>query len=218
MSDTTPAAMQRLLAAEFERQGWDYDLSVGRDIVEEAERRGEVDGAALAKRVSVEFLARTGASREDVADAIDSAIGGRHLTREPDQALVINDNRYQVNLTGNSQINNSKLNVGDGTQINVDVNASKDNVLAAVAALLRSGLSEAWNGDAARDLASVIDGREDIGLNDVREITAEVVKADQPTQGKVKTLLGKIAVSGLGGALGTGLSAGLGELLTQLPT
>jgi hypothetical protein len=214
----TPAAMQRLLATEFERHGWDYDLSVGRDILEEAERRGEVDGTALAKRVSAEFLARNGASREDLAVAIESAIGGRQLKREAEQTtIVINDNRYQVNLSGGSQIKSSKLNVGDGTQINVDVKASKENVLAAVEALLRSGLTETWNADAARDLASVIDEREDIDVEDVREITTEVVRAEQPKQGRVRTMLNEIAVSGLGGALSTGISSGLGELIGQLP-
>jgi hypothetical protein len=218
VSDTTPAQMQRLLATEFERRGWDYDLSVGRDILEEAERRGEVDGAALSKRVSAEFLGRNRASREDVADAIESAIGGRRLKRDAEGAtIVIKDNRYQVNLSGGSQIKNSKLNIGDGTQINVDVKASKENILTAVEALLVSGLTETWNADAARDLASVIDEREDIDVEDVREITTEVVKAEQPKQGRVRTMLNEIAVSGLGGALSTGISSGLGELIGHLP-
>lgn len=145
MSDTTPAAMQRLLGTEFERRGWDYDLSVGRAIVEAAGSRGDVIGRELARRVSAEFLARNRATRDDVADAIESAIGDRQVKREAAQAtVVINDNRYQVNLSGGSQIKNSKLNFGDGTQINVDVAARKENILVAVEALLRSGLTDTW--------------------------------------------------------------------------
>jgi hypothetical protein len=218
VSDTTPAAMQRLIAAEFERHGWDYDLSVGRAIVEAAEERGGVVGTELAAKVSAEFLARHRTTREDVASAIDSAIGGRQVKREAAQAtVVINDNRYQVNLSGGSQIEDSKLNIGDGTQINVDVKASKENILAAVEALVRSGLADSWNTGAARDLATVIDQRDDIDVEDVREITTEVVKAEQPKQGRVRTMLNAIAVSGLAGALSTGISSGLGELIGQLP-
>lgn len=73
------------------------------------------------------------------------------------------------------------------------------------------------NADAARDLASVIDEREDIDVDDVREITTDVVNAEQPQQGRVRTMLNQIAVSGLGGALSTGISLGLGELIGQLP-
>ncbi len=113
MSDATPAAIQRLLAAEFERHGWEYDLTVGREIVEEAERRGTVNGGDLAKGISADFLARTGASRDEIADAIDRAIGGRTRKREEQTktTVVINDNRYQVNLGQGARIADSKLNM-----------------------------------------------------------------------------------------------------------
>lgn len=220
MSDTTPAEMQRLIADAFDRQGWEYDLTLGRTLLAEIVRTGGVDPEALVRRVPAEFIERNRTSRSTVAVVIERAVGGRSIKRDKaaHATVVINDNRYQVNLSGRAQIKNSNLNVGDGTQINVNVEASKGDLLAAVEAVVRAGLADDWNEDAARDLASIVDGRDDIDLNDVREITAEVVKAEQPKQGKVKALLGKIAVSGVGGALGTGLSAGLGELLTQLPT
>jgi hypothetical protein len=110
-----------------------------------------------------------------------------------------------------------KVNVGEGVQINVDVAGDKEELLGAVEAILRAGLAGDWNADAATALASVIEGRDDLGLDDVRRITVEVVEDAQPKQGRVKALLGQIATSGVGGALGTGLSSGLGELLSQLP-
>jgi len=219
VSDTTPAAMQRLLAAEFERHGWEYDLAVGREIVEEIERQGDVNGGELAKSISAEFLARTRASREEIADAIEHAIGGRTPKRD-DHAMttvVINDNRYQVNLGRGAQITDSKLNIGPGTQINVDVHASKDEVLGAVEAILRAGLAGSWNEDAARDLAALIDSRDDVNVDDVREITTEVVRAEAPRQSRARQLLYRIAAGGVGGALGTGISAGVGEIISQLP-
>jgi hypothetical protein len=218
MTKATPAEMQRLIADAFDRQGWEYDLTLGRTLVAEIERAGGVDAEALARHVPAAFIERNRTSRSSVAAAIERAVGDRQVKPEAAQAtVVINDNRYQVNVSGASQISNSRLNVGDGTQINVDVNASKENVLAAIEALLRSGLTDAWNADAARDLASVIDQRDDIDVEDVREITTEVVKAERPKQGRVRTMLNEIAVSGLGGALSTGISSGLGEFIAQLP-
>lgn len=218
MTDSTPAELQRLLAAEFDRQGWEYDLSVGRQLVDEIERRGEVDGRKLTHSLPAEFFERNRTSRADVAAAIERAVGGQTLKRETRSAtVVITDNRYQVNLGAGSQITNSKLNVGDGIQINVDIDASRDDVLAAVEAILRAALAGNWNEDAARDLASLIDERDDIDFDDVRQLTMEVVQAEQPNQGRVKELLGNLATGGLAGALGTGISAGLGELISQLP-
>lgn len=219
MSEATPAAMRSLLAAEFERHGWEYDLTVGREIVQEAERRGEVNGVELAKGVSAEFLAHTGASRDEIADAIDRALGGRTPSRDDRTVatVVINDNRYQVNLGPGANVTDSKLNIGEGTQVNVDIHVSKADVLVAAEAILRAGLAGSWNEEAARALATLIDSRGDINFDDVRRTTTDVVRAEAPRQGRARELLEKIAVGGIGGAMGTGISAGLGELFSQLP-
>jgi hypothetical protein len=220
MSDASPAELQRLIAAEFDRQRWEYDLSVGEHIVAEIERAGEVIPDKLAQRLPTEFFQRNRTSRDLVAAAIRRAVGGRTpKPSEPVLSTLVFDNsrHYEVKLGKGAQITNSQLNVGEGTQINVSVQASKDDVLAAVEALLRAGLVGDWNNDAARELATVLDSRDDIGYEDVQKITAEVVRAEQPKQGRVKELLLKIASGGLGGALATGISAGAGELIPLLP-
>lgn len=218
MTDATPAELQQLIAAEFDRRRWEYDLTIGRQLVAEIERRGAIDARGLVQKIPTEFLHRNHTNRDTVAAALERAIGGLTPKRDPAFAsLVINDNRYQVNISGGSKIENSKLNVGEGTQINVDVHASRDDVLTAVEAILRAGLAEEWNADAARDLANVIDARDDVDFEDVRAITTEVIDAEKPPRGRVKALLEKIALSGLGGALATGISAGAGEVISQLP-
>jgi hypothetical protein len=220
MTDTTPAELQRLIAAEFDRQRWEYDLSVGETIVAEIERAGDVPPDKLTQRLPPEFFQRNRTSRDLVAAAIGRAVGGRTPKRpEPTHSTLVfeNSRHYEVTLGKGAQITNSQLNVGEGTQINVSVQANKDEVLAAVEALLRAGLAGDWNNDAARELATVIDSRDDIGYENVQEITAEVVQAEQPKQGRVKELLLKIATGGIGGALGTGISAGAGKLIQQLP-
>jgi hypothetical protein len=218
MSDATPSELQRLLAQEFERRGWHYDLTVGRELVKEIEQRHEVDPQALAKRVPTTYLAQNRATWQDVALAIEAAVGGRTPRRgmETPATLVINDNRYSLNLGAGAEISGGAVNVGS-TQINVQVNASKDDVLAAVSALVASGLAGGWNADAASELAQVIDARADIRLDDVERVTREVAETNAPDAGRVRTLLTAIATSTISGVLGTGISAGLGQILAHLP-
>jgi hypothetical protein len=221
MSDASPSELRRLIAAEFDRQRWEYDLSIGDSIVAEIARAGEVAPERLAERIPAEFFQRNRTSRELVADAIGRAVGGRtpKRTEEPAHRTLVFDNsrHYDVKIGKGAQITNSPLNVGEGTQTNVSVQASRDDVLSAVEALLLGGLVGDWNDGAAHDLAGVIDRRDDVSYEDVQEITAAVIQTEQPKQGRVKELMTKIAVGGFGGALATGISAGAGELIHQLP-
>jgi hypothetical protein len=213
------AELRRLLAAEFDRQGWDYDLTTGARLIDQIKSEGRVDGKRLAEVLPAEFFQRNSTNKDLVASAIERAVGGSSVEEKPPVPTTINiaDNRHQVNLGPGAQIIGSNLNVGDGAQLNLDVKSSKDDVLAAVDAILRAGLAGDWNGDAADALASLIGERGDIDFEDVRRVTTEVVVAEQPRQHRVKALLGQIAAGGLAGALGTGMSAGLGELISQLP-
>ncbi len=218
MTDTTLAEMQTLLTEEFERQGWVFDLAVARQLGDGIERSGAVDAEALARRVSSEFLHHNGAKREDVAAAIHRAIGGRTVAQPVPVATVTIDNRsYTLEIGAGAQITDSNVLVGEGTQVHVDTSAPKTAVLEAVAALLQAGLMGNWNAGAAVALASTIDGREDVDVDDVRTVTADVVAAERPTQGRAKALLREIAAGGVAGALGTGISSGLGEVIAQLP-
>lgn len=74
MTSEHPALIQRLLAAEFEQRGWEYDLVVGRALAEEISRKGELDSTRLARLVPSTFLARARASRDDVRDAIAATL------------------------------------------------------------------------------------------------------------------------------------------------
>jgi ribosome-associated translation inhibitor RaiA len=132
-------------------------MTVGADVVAEAERRGVVEPAVLATRVSSTWLAQNAATREQVTAAIDRAIGGRvvRLHERTPVTLVINDNRHQLNMGAGAQIADSQVNVS-GTQINVRAEAPKEDVMAAVAALVRAGLNDDWNPNAARALAEVV--------------------------------------------------------------
>lgn len=126
--------------------------------------------------------------------------------------LVINDRRFSVNLGPGARIESSNINVG-GTQIVVDVSVEKSDVLAAVETLIRAGLAGEWDAAAARELAKVIDERSDVTVNDVHESTAEVVQAEKPRSERIKGFLADMAANAIGGALGTGISAGLGGFL-----
>jgi len=216
MSDATPSALQRLLAEEFERRGWHYDLAIGRELVEEIERRQRVDVQALARRVPATYLDQNRATREDLAQAIESAVGGRRPVEEEPTTLIINDNRYSLNVGPGAEISGGTFNVGAGTQINVQLNAPKDEVLTAVSALVRSGLAGDFNAAAAAALAGIIDTRADVTLDDIASVTREAAVTADPDVGRVRGFLAQIATSAVGGALGTGMSAGLGQVLAHL--
>jgi hypothetical protein len=57
----------------------------------------------------------------------------------------------------------------------------------------------------------VIDDREDVTLDEVRELAVEIADEEQASSGRIRTLLTDIASNAIGGALGTGLSSGLGR-------
>jgi hypothetical protein len=217
MREATPAELQRRLAREFDQQGWEYDLAMGPDLVSKLQSGGEVDAQNFVRALPSAFFQRNRTTRGEVAAAVERAVGGFVAKLDTTATtLTINDNRFQVAVGPGGQIVDSNINVGKGLQITVDATARKNDVLDAVAMLLRAGLAGGWNAAAALELASLIERREDIDLDDVRQITTEVVQAEQPKRGRLKELLNQVAVGGLGGALGTGISAGIGELISQL--
>jgi hypothetical protein len=205
------AELQRRLAGEFANQGWPYDHEVGPAILDELERRGTADGAALVGQVAGYYLERHGITREQMASVLDRALGGERVQPSAPAVttLVVNDNRHSIQIT-DSTVRDSQLNTGQ--QLVVNTGGEKPEVLAAVAALIRGGLVGEWNEDAARDLAEVIDQRDDITVEDVREIAKEVAEEEGAEPGKVKVLIERIATGAISGALGTGISAGLGGL------
>jgi hypothetical protein len=214
MTPETPTALQQQIASEFERNGWTYDLITGRVLLAAIERSGVADAQALARAVPHDFLVRNDTTREAVADAIDRAVGGKSVQREAAQpaTLVIKDHRYSINLGPGARIESSNVNVG-GTQIVVDVNVDKGDVLAAAETLIRAGLAGQWDPTAAVELASVIEERSDVTVDEIRELTKEVVEAEKPTSERIKSFLADIAKNAIGGALGAGMSAGLGGFL-----
>ena len=86
MSRTTASQLQRQLAAEFEKRGWEYDLETAQTIAAEILRSGRVDPPALADLVPRSFAARSGASKLDVAQAISRAFAETELNLSPSTA------------------------------------------------------------------------------------------------------------------------------------
>src|SRR4051812_9633350 len=80
VSADVTAQIQRALAAEFERRGWEYDLNTGRRIAEVIAKTGQVDAPSLARTVGLRSLARTPPDRSDVESAIEQAVRSLDLT------------------------------------------------------------------------------------------------------------------------------------------
>lgn len=208
----TRAELQRSLAEAFEAQGWPYERAFAPALLKHMERLGASDGATLAQHVSADFLDRHNISRDHMGRVLDKAIGGKKLERNApsETTLVFTDNRHSIQIGDHAQVTNSPLNTGN--QIVVQPGASKEELLAAVSALVRGGLSDDWNDDAAQQLAQVIDGREDITIEDVRDAARDAAEVEQAEPGKVKALLAKIAVGATSSVLSTGVIAALGGL------
>ena len=203
--------MQRRLAEEFERRAWSYDLATVPTILDEVERSGTGDAEKLAANVPGEFLARTGATRAEIADAIKRAIGGKTLEAEPESSTTLIINNHSINLGPGASVSGGNLNTG--RQIIVQSGSDKSDILEAVAALVGSGLQGEWSAQAASELAQVIDSRADIAVDDVVEASSRAAKDADADPGRIKALLTQIATGAVSGALGTGITAGLGSLL-----
>ncbi|MEA2639641.1 MAG: hypothetical protein QOF51_1035, partial [Chloroflexota bacterium] len=213
MNDASASELQRLLAVEFDQRGWQYDLDTAHSMVDEAVRCGAVDVQALAAQAPAAFLRRNHTDRDALARAIERAIGGRVPVPEQGSkvTLVAQDNRqYHLSMGPGAQITDSNVNVG-ATQINIQPGAHRDELLAGVRALVRAGLTGDWDADAARALSRTLEGRDDIEYTDVEEVTAEVVKEEAATQGRVRDFMSKVAAGGLGGALSHGIIAGAAQ-------
>jgi hypothetical protein len=216
MIETTPSTLQRLLADEFTRRGWRYDLSVARDLLGEIEKSGAIEPAVLAGKVSTTFLEANVVTRAAIADAIGNALAGRTLVAEAPSTLIINDHRYSLHIGAGAQVSQSSLNVA-GNQIVIHASSSRDELTAAVAALVRTGLAGTWNPDAARELARVVDSRSDVTFEDVDALVRETAESEKPDARQIRSLLSAVATNALGGVLGTGLASGLGHVLALLP-
>jgi hypothetical protein len=219
MSDATPAELQRLIAATFNSQGWEYDLSIGPRLVAAIREQGRVDAAELVRTLPSAFFERNRVSKDLVATVIERSLGGQTLREEipVPTTIVIGGKNYQLNVAEGASVVNSNLQLGEGTQIVTNAGADKQDVLLAVEAIVRAGLAGDWSDEAAKDLATLIDSRSDLDYEDVQRVSSDVVKAEQPTRERVRGFLTRIAASGLAGALATGITTGVGEAIHQLP-
>jgi hypothetical protein len=204
--------LQRRLAAEFESRGWDYDLATVPAILDELEQKGSANPTRLAEAVSSDFLARNRATRGEVADVIAIAIADRTVQRGVGGAvqITINDHSHSINVGPAAHVSGTSLNTG--SQVAIHGASPKDDVLDAVATLVTAGLRGDWNVEAAEELGHVVEARADVDYEDVRQralVASEHLGTDIA---RAKSLLEQIAVSGLGGALGTGIVAALGAI------
>ncbi len=220
MTDITPADLRGRIAAEFDRRGWPYEPDTAQRLLSGTSPGESIDPAALAARLPADYLDRNGIDRDLLAAAL-ADLGGFTLAAAPASQAVtitINDQRYQVNMSGRAKIAGSNLNLG-GTQVNVDVNldASRSEVLAGAEALVRAGLGGEWDPAAAEALAALIDERGDISADDLGELTREVATAERADPGRIRAFLEQVALSAASSKVASGITAGLAYLLANPP-
>lgn len=216
MTDVTAVSLRSRIAAEFDRRGWPYEPGLAERLLADLQSGTSLESAVLAQRFPADYLDRNNIDRGQLTAALADLDGLTFVAAPSTQTLVVNDNRYQVNLSDQAQINSSNLNLG-GSQINVTVETQKQDVLAALRLLLASAFAGDWNDAAFIDLAQLIDKRGDITVEEIRSLTAEAGVEQQADAGRIRQLLDKVAAGTLTGVLTTGLSAGLGQLLSNPP-
>jgi hypothetical protein len=216
MTDITTVEVRSRVAAEFDRRHWPYEPGLGDRLLAGLKPGDSLESAVLVQRLPADYLDRNSLSRDQLAAALAELDGLTLVAQESSQTLIVNDNRYQVNLSGHAQITNSSINL-DGNQINISVEAPKEQVLTALRLLLAAAFSGDWNDAAIGDLSQLLSGRDDVSVEDVRAVTTEVGVEQGADAGRVRQLLDKVATGALTGVLSTGLSAGLGQLLASLP-
>lgn len=214
----SPSGLLRLVAAEFDRRGWEYDLTIGQTILDDIERVGYADPPSIAQRLPGSFYRRQGTTREVLESVIARTIGHFRLESRDasSQVTVVTDNRsYKVSITGSASDTN--INLGDGRQANVTISADKSEILLAVETLIVGALSDGLDADLARELANTIQLRDDVTAADVHEVALAAVVAKLPKRHAAIQLARDIVAAGLGGALGTGIASAIAEVIGSLP-
>jgi len=218
----TRGRLRAALAAEWEANGWEWDMQIGGLILDRVAADGRVDPEAIAATLPSSYLGRYGSDRESLAEAIERAIGGESIEADPvgvSSTVTINGDTYNLSfeLSEGARIENSPIKVGPGPQVSINVDASRETVFTGIEALLRSGLAGSWDAEAARALSEVIEERGDLSVKEISELTQEVGKAERSEPVRIRALLEKVAVGAATSTLGQGLTAGLGLLLQNPP-
>jgi hypothetical protein len=220
MTQLTPAHFESLLAAEFDRQGWQYELGLGKNLVVAAVDHGSVDGAKLSALVASGFFSRNGATPEHLAAAIDRVAGGAQIATEvaaPSiQITVQSGDSYTVDIGAGANFQNSPLNIGPGNQLQINSQSTSDELTTALGALVAAGLGGEWDEKAARAIGASIEEQGKLSLEEAKAAVLEAGKEVGPEPSRIREFTEKVAVSGLGSFLTTAISLGLGDLLHLL--
>jgi hypothetical protein len=211
----TRAELQRQLSDAFAGQGWPYEAIVRERVLGRIDQTGGASGDELASCVPTDYLSRHGITHGQMARVLDLAVGGEGLVPDVSNTgtTVINfeDHSHSIDIGDNANIANSTFNTG--THITAGPETSHEDVMGAIAVLVRAGLAGEWNAPAAADLAKVVEARSDVSFDDVHRTAVSATKDVDVEPGKAKALLAKISTGAASGLLSTGIAAALGLLL-----
>jgi hypothetical protein len=210
--------MRSRLAAEWEANGWEWDLRVGGILLDAISPGTPVRAEDTAAALPAGYLTRYATGRESVTEAVERAIGGEVLDfdRPTGPTVVVNGDSYTLKIGDQARVEGSSFNFGSGTQINIEAGADREELLSALRALLIAGLGGEWDAGAARAIGGVVEEQDLLTLEDIRGVVIEAGEASHAKPSRVKQLTEKVAVSGLGGFLAAGLSGGLADLFHLL--
>jgi hypothetical protein len=220
MSGEPAAQIETLLAAEFDRQGWEWGLDIGRTLLDGVEPLGQIDGEALAARIPADFLQRNRTTRQNVASAINRAARGLSVAsgsrQDSVQITIQSGDTYNVSFGANANLQNSPFNIGPGRQLQIDSSSTSEDLATALGALVAAGLAGEWDEQAARAIGGSIEDQQKISLEEARAAVLEAGRDVAPDPSAVRGFIEKVAVSGLGSFLSTAMSLGLTDLLHLL--
>jgi hypothetical protein len=212
--------MRNRLASEWEVMGWEWDLQVGGYLLDQLVVGSPVSPAVMAEALPSSYLSRYRTDRQTVQEAIERAIGDEVLDEEQRGpapiTLVVHGDNYTVSFGDNATFEGSPLNIGPGTQLNLDSSSDVDELLRAIGILVTSGLGGQWDSRAALAVEKLVKEHGGLTVENVRSAVIEAGEAAGADAGRIQELTEKVAVSGLGSFLSVALSSGLADLLHQL--
>jgi hypothetical protein len=132
VKEVSPEVACNRIVSEFERRGWDRELTVASDLVRCVARQGGVpaDVDKLAKAVPSFFLAVNRTERADVRDALQRALAGYRIVEDSPRisATHVYGDNTQVFVGRNRVTNEKKIQINNFGQFAGNIDSSNSEV------------------------------------------------------------------------------------------
>jgi hypothetical protein len=200
------------LGDEFERRGWDDDDHLALAITRAASAARSLDATSAATLASSLYLARNNIDLATLQRAIAAVFAGMTL-REPDydETRAVADVHNSIQISGDRNVV-SNVNLG-GRVFSLSMGSPKEEVLAAVEALVGDALSSGLSADDLLAISQMIDGRQDLAGAELEQAVLGTIREVGPEPGRLAEFRDAVLTSAASGILVQAIIAAAGAAL-----